>query len=358
MHHRWKLLALLGCLVVSGCKPQVEPPARPAGRPPLVVDVVRIEPRPLRDTLSATGSLLAREEVSLEAERAGVVREIRFEEGRPVEVGQVLVVLDDSELAAQLERARAQLELATAIELRDRELLASGGLVSQLEYDRSLASLNIARAEIALIEAQLAKTRMVAPFDGVAGLRRVSVGAFLTPGTPVLSVRDVSSLRLDFTLPERYRRHLEPGQSVEFRVDGDSGRFPATIFAIEPGVDEITRSIRVRALAPNDAGRLMPGAFAQVEVPIADIPEAILIPPIALIPGLKQQSVFVHRNGEVEARLVETGLRTADAVQILSGLEAGEEVVASGILELRPGMRVRARLVGAGAEGAKLEASW
>lgn len=350
MHRPWTLLVALVCGLVGGCHRSAGPEARPATRSPFVVEVVRIEPRLLRDTLSATGSLLAREEVDLVAERAGMVREIRFEEGRSVRVGEVLVLLDDAELSAQLQRARARLELAMAIEVRDRDLLEGGGLVSQVEYDRSLADLNVARAEVALIEAQLAKTRIVAPFDGVAGLREISVGAFLTPGTRVASLRDLRSLRLDFTLPERYRRHIEPGQAVTFRVAGEPGPFPATIFAIEPGVDARTRSLQVRAMAPNDKARLMPGAFAQVDVPIAEIAEAILIPAIALIPGLKQQTVYVHREGEIESRTVETGLRTADAVQIVSGLAVGEEVVTSGILEVRPGMRVRTRPPG-GATG-------
>lgn len=347
MRGRWFSLlppGLLGVWLVTGCHQAAGPTSAPPANPPLVVEVTQVRPQPLRDTLSATGSLLAREWVSLQAERAGVIRGIHFEEGQPVRSGQLLVAIDDSELRAQFKRARAQLDLATAIERRDRQLLETGGLVSQIEYDRSLASLNIAGAEVALIEAQLAKTRIVAPFDGIAGLRQVSPGAYLTPGAPVASLRDISSLRLDFSLPERYRNYIRTGQNVTFRIAGEPDTFQATLLAIEPSVDLNTRSLQIRAIAPNEGQRLLPGSFAQVEVPIAEIPDALLIPPIALIPGLEQQTVFVHRDGQVEARLVETGLRTADAVQILAGLQPGDEVAVTGILQLRHGQRVQARL--------------
>jgi membrane fusion protein, multidrug efflux system len=340
----WLLLALTAGLVTS-CREAPQAPARPAGGGVFVVDVVTLEPRPFRETLSATGTLLARESVWLQAERAGVVREIRFEEGATMRAGEELVVMDDSELRAQLARAEAQLELASAVEARDRELFRAGLMISEAEYERTRANLDVARAEKKLIEAQLAKTRIVAPFDGVTGLRQVSVGTYLTPGTTICTFQDLSSLRLDFSLPERYSEYLRTGQEVSFRIAGRQERFQAEITAIEPGIEVATRSLRVRAVTSNEDGRLLPGSFAEVEVVLDEVQDAILIPAIALIPGLQRQTVFLHRDGRVEEQRVQVGLRLADAVQVTEGLEPGDELVTTGILQLRPGMAVQVRRV-------------
>jgi membrane fusion protein, multidrug efflux system len=310
---------------------------------PFVVDIITVEPEPFQEELFATGTLLARESVILQAERAGVVREIRFTEGKPVSAGEVLLVLDDSELQAQLARAQAQLELSIATENRQRALHQTDALISEAEYEQAQANLNIARAETELIKAQLAKTRIVAPFDGIAGLRQVSVGAYLTPGTPVASFQDISSLRLDFSLPERYLDYLRSGQGATFRIVGRADIFEAEITAIEPAIDVVTRSLQIRAVATNKGQQLLPGSFAEIQVVLDQIPEAILIPPIALIPGLRQQTVYVHEGGQARERKVQTGLRLADAVQVLEGLAPGDELITSGILQLRPGMKVQVK---------------
>jgi membrane fusion protein (multidrug efflux system) len=177
----------------------------------------------------------------------------------------------------------------------------------------------------------------------MTGLRLVSPGAYLVTGTAIASLQDIASLKLDFTLPERYQPLLKTGQKVTFRVAGRLEAFAATITAIEPAVDIQTRSLQLRATAPNPERGLLPGAFAEVEVALDEIPEAILIPPIALVPGLKQQTVFLHRNGTVEERKVQVGLRTAGAVQVLDGLKAGDELITSGILQLRAGMKVQVK---------------
>ncbi len=341
MTRGWQFAGIL-LLALAGCGEQKQLAARPAGSP-YVVEVITVTPQPFRETLFATGSLLAKESVELPAQRAGVVKEIRFEEGQPVEAGAVLVVLDDAELQAQLRRAEAQLEIASISEKRNRQLLEAGTLVTAAEYDASRAGLDVARAEVELIRAQVERTRIVAPFAGIAGLRRVSVGAYLTPGTPVAGLQDVSELKLDFALPERYLPYLRVGQPVTFHVAGHSAALPATIYAIEPQIEVSSRSLQVRALAPNAKPRLFPGSFAEVRVALDDIPDAILIPPIALVPGLKEQRVYVHKAGKVEVRTVRVGLRTANSLQIVEGLSAGDDVIVTGILQLRPGMTVQAR---------------
>lgn len=157
------------------------------------------------------------------------------------------------------------------------------------------------------------------------------------------TLQDVSALKLDFTLPERYLPYLRQAKQVQYQVAGHSDALPATIYAIEPTVNVATRSLQVRALAPNDDLRLLPGSFAEVRVALDEIPNAILIPPIALVPGLKEQRVYLHRDGKVEAREVRIGLRTAEALQIMEGLQPGDELVVTGILQLRDGLPVEAR---------------
>jgi len=333
---------LLGVFLLAGCGKPNEHAARPAAAA-FVVDVVTIKPAVFQETLFATGTLLAKESVELPAQRAGVVKEVRFDEGQPVKAGDVLVVIDDTELQAQLKRAEAQLELAATVEKRNRQLLTNGALVTEAAYDESRANLDVARAELELIRAQIAKTKIIAPFAGVAGLRRVSVGAYLTLGTPVATLQDLSALKLDFTLPERYLPYLRSSKQVQYQVAGHNGALPATIYAIEPLVDVATRSLQVRALAPNDEHGLLPGSFAEVRVALDEIPEAILIPPIALVPGLKEQRVFLHQAGKVVAREVRVGLRTAQALQIVDGLKPGDELIVTGILQLRAGMPVQVR---------------
>jgi membrane fusion protein (multidrug efflux system) len=336
------LLAAAALCVVTGCRQGARGASKRAVSAAFVVDVVPIEARSFRETLPATGSLMPREMVQLQSERAGTVREIRFEEGQPAKAGDILVVIDDSELRAQLDRAEATLKLGEVTHARQQTLLETRG-VSQAEFEQSFANLEIGKAEVALIQSQLAKTRIRAPFDGVAGLRRVSLGTYLTPGTTICSFQDINALKIDFTLPERCAPCLKRGQKIIFRIAGRAEKFEATIAAIEPSVDVQTRSLLVRAEVPNEEQRLLAGSFAEVEVTLDEIKEAILIPPIALIPGLKQQTVFVYRDGHAEERKVQPGLRTADAVQIIEGLTPGDQLITSGVLQLRPGMKVEVK---------------
>jgi membrane fusion protein (multidrug efflux system) len=309
-----------------------------------VVDVIEVRAAPLTDRLSTTGTLLPREAVTLQAEISGIVREVTFEEAQPVEAGTPLVLIDDSELQAQRASAAAELELRRALERRQRELLEAKA-ISEVEYEESLATLHIAEAGLRRVEALLAKTRIVAPFAGVPGLRQVSPGAYLTPGTTITQFRDVSALKLDFSVPERYLPFLRTGTRVQFRVAGHSDPFEATLTAIDPGIDRATRSALLRAELPNPGARLLPGAFAEVDVALREIPDAILVPAIALIPGLKTQLVYVAIDGRAREREVSVGLRTAEGVQVTEGLRPGDLLITSGVLQLRDGLEVETRRI-------------
>lgn len=309
----------------------------------LTVDLHRVEPKPLTERLRTTGTLRANEEVDLVSEISGTVVEIGFDEGSRVAAGDLLVKIDDSELVAERERAVHRVELAERAEARQRQLLEDG-VISSETYDVAQGELNVLRAELRLIEAQLAKTEIRAPFGGVVGLRSVSLGSYLSPQTRIASLNDVDPVKLDFTVPEEHAGVLEPGDEVSFRVKNADGAFEGVIYAVEPAVDAASRSLRMRARCGNPEGVLVPGAFANVEIVLRFEPEALTVPSIALVPELGGAKVFVYADGVAEARQVTTGIRTDEAVQITSGIEVGDLVITTGLLQLRSGMEVSASL--------------
>jgi membrane fusion protein (multidrug efflux system) len=308
-----------------------------AGGPAVTAMVVATER--LADRVTSVGTILPNEEVDIRSEVAGRVASIKFDEGARVEKGQLLVEINDSELRAQLARAESRLAIARDEANRQKQLFDQT-LTSEREYTNAVNEADVASAEVALIRAQLAKTEIRAPFAGVLGLREVSEGSYVSPAALITTLRDVSTMKIDFTVPERYASHVAPGDRVEFRIQGSPRVFTASVFALEGGIDETTRTLRVRARAPNPDGSLVPGAFADVTVPLVER-ETLTIPAYALIPQLKGHSVFVYSGGLAESRSVEIGTRTDERVEIISGLAPGDTVITSAILQLKPGAPVR-----------------
>ncbi len=188
----------------------------------------------------------------------------------------------------------------------------------------------------------MARRRVVAPFGGVVGLREVSVGAYLSPGDRVATLRVTSPLRLEFTVPERYLGKIREGDMVSFRVPGQELEFGATVLATEPAVDPVTRAFTVRARVGNPDDVLRPGAFAEVQLVLDAVDDALLIPTASVVTGADSTKVFVFSDGIAVSRMVTTGVRTADRIQITSGLSAGDVVLTSGLDEVREGQAVRA----------------
>lgn len=298
-------------------------------------------PRVLAEKITATGVILADEGVDLTAETSGRITALNIEEGARVSKGTLLVKINDIDLRAELGRAEHLAQLARLQADRQKQLLASQG-VSQEAYDVAQNELRVREADIALIKARIEKTEVRAPFDGTIGLRHVSPGGYLTPGDRIATLQSTATLKIDFSVPERYMDRLSTGADVSIRVTGLADAFTGNIYAIEPRIDESTRTLRLRARADNPQGRVIPGAFATVEIALRDIPDAILIPAGAIIPGLNEKSVFVIEDGKARPRKVETGLRLASEILVLSGIQAGDTVITSGQLQLRPGMAVTA----------------
>lgn len=312
------------------------PPASPKA---LKVSAFVLRPTVLVETLTATGTLRADESVDLQAEIAGKIVAINFQEGARVRQGELLLKINDAELAAALQRAVARRDLARGREQRLRQLLRNGG-VNQQEYDTVLGELNVQEAEVRLIEAQLAKTEIRAPFDGIVGLRFVSEGSYVSPATRIATLQNLAHMKLDFSLPEKHLARIGLGLSVLFKVAGCEQPFTGEVYAIEPRVDVATRTALLRAVCRNPDARLLPGAFASVEFALAEVPDALLVPPVAVVPGLTEKNVFVARDGHAVRRAVEIGARTATNVHILAGLQPDDVVITSGIQSLRPGLAV------------------
>lgn len=316
-------------------------------RPPLV-RISTVESSLFQETIFANGTLRANEAVDLRAEISAMVTGIFFEDGAMVPEGELLVKLDDRELKAEKRTLERRLQFARLEEERQRTLLEDGG-TTEAAFDEALFERELVETQLELVKARLDKTEIKAPFDGLLGLRRVSRGDLVDPGTSIVSVRQIHPLKLDFPVPERFLPRVSIGMPVSIAAAG--GReFDGEVVALEPQIDEETRMISLRALVDNEDGRLLPGGFVSVELILDEIEDALMISSTALIPGLGKNLVYVVADGKVEAREVETGFRTRDQVQIVEGLRAGEKIVVQGVQGVRAGQEVRTEEVGGAVE--------
>jgi membrane fusion protein (multidrug efflux system) len=306
----------------------------------LTVSGLVLKARPFTEIITASGTLRAAEAIELQTEVNGKIVSLNFQEGQRVVEGQILVKIDDSTQQASLRRSQARRALATLREQRLARLVEEGG-VSQLEFDEAQGELAVIDAEIEVLRADIAKTEIRAPFDGVAGLRFVSVGAYVNPTVRIATLQRLSSMKVDFSVPERYAPFVNPGTPVGFTVAGSSNRYVGEVVAVEPRVEIATRSILLRAVCSNPDLKLIPGLFARMELPISQSEAALLVPAISVLVGLEERFVFVARDGKAERVQVRTGARTANEVQIVEGLAPGDVVLTSGVQQLRNGLPVQ-----------------
>lgn len=331
--------------------------AAPAGssRAP-TVEAARVEVARLTDDAQAVGSLRSRQSVMLRPEVSGRVTRINFRDGDRVRRGQLLVQLDDQLPLAQVEQARAELSIAHANHKRNQELVGQG-FISQRQVDESAANLQVAQAKLALAEATAARLKIVAPFDGVAGIRTVSVGDYLKDGADIVNIEDLDALFVDFRLPERFQGKLQPGQPALVQIDALPGqRWTAVVQAIDPLVDANGRSIGIRGCIDNRQLALRPGMFARVTAVFGERDRALVVPEEAIVPQGNRMFVYRLADGPDQdsraARRVEVtvGLRRPGQVEIVQGLQPGDVVVTAGQQRIqRDGMAVR--MVDAGATG-------
>jgi membrane fusion protein (multidrug efflux system) len=311
----------------------------PPAMPSVAVEAIRVATRRLDEEVMLTGELRAAESVDLRAETAGRTIAVDFDEGQFVRAGHLMVKINDAELVAERKRTALRRDLAAQREQRLGKLVAEG-TISQDLYDEAANQLAVFEAELELFAARIAETEVRAPFDGVVGLRAISVGSYLTPQTTITTIQALDPIKIDVTAAERYAGRIRRGDTLRFTVAGFDTTFEAQVYAVEPRIDSATRTIQVRARAANPGHRLLPGSFAKVRLTLGAQNEALMVPSIALVPGVAATTVFVVENGKAAERVVSTGTRTASDVEILTGLSAGDQVIVSGIQSVRAGTPV------------------
>ncbi len=306
---------------------------------PIPVKARRIQPQELKDYITVSGSTMPAEEVMVSSEVPGKVKKILFREGDYVKVGVPLIHLDDDELQAERNRLQVQMKLNEKIAERFKGLYEKEG-VSLQEYEVAQAEFEKAQADLALVDAQLEKRIVLSPFSGRLGLRLISEGSYLAPGTPIVNLVSSNPIKIEFSVPEKYSRSLKRGSTVEFQVDGLGGSRTATIEATDPTIDPDTRTFRLKASAPNPNGEILAGAFANVRVNLQNYDATIMVPTEAIVPELGGKKVFVYRNGKAESISVTTGIRQESSIQVIEGLESGDTVITTGVLQIRAGADV------------------
>ena len=310
------------------------------GKKVLEVSARIISPRLLTDEIPVIGRLVPDEEVQLSFETSGKITDIYFQEGSSVKKGTLLAKVNDAQLQAQLARLEAQVPLAEERVYRQSTLLQRDAVSKEaLEIVKTeLATLN---ADIEKTKAQIEQTELRAPFDGVIGLRQVSVGSYASPSTVVAKLTSVTPIKIEFSVPERYASEVKRGTNLEFTVEGKLEAFKAQVYATEASLDAETHTLLVRALYPNANGELLSGQYAGIRLKQKEVADAIAIPSEAIVPEMGKNKVFVCRNGKAEPVDVVTGIRTDSEIQIVSGLEFGDTILTSGTLQLRKGSAVK-----------------
>lgn len=294
----------------------------------------------ISEEVSAVGSLLANESVMIRPERDGRITAIHFTEGQLVRKGERLVSLDTAEIQAQLAAATSDLTLNRS-RLRRAEDLHAKKFISAQALDDAREALNQSIARQAEIQARLDKSTIIAPFEGVAGLRQVSPGAYVKAGQDIARLEGIGTLKLDFRLPELYLGRIKTKQNLLARVDAYAGEtFNGEIYAIEPAVDEQTRTVLLRARVPNPGVRLKPGMFARVVLVLETRENALIVPEQALVPQGQDRYVYRLTGGKASLTKIEMGLRRPGEVEIRKGLAAGDTIVVDGQLRLRDGAPV------------------
>jgi membrane fusion protein (multidrug efflux system) len=299
-----------------------------------------VKPQQIQDKLEVSGTLLPEEETVLMPEVSGQVVLLYIPEGAHVERGTLLVKLSEGDLSARRAKLESQLKLAEATAARQKDLVALNG-ISQLEYEQTLAEVAGYKADLDAVDADIAKTYIRAPYSGIIGLKKISEGAFVSPGTPLTTIRSDKELKIDFSVPESYASQIDKQTSVEFMVDGDSTKYSATVLATEQSIETGSRNLQVRARVNSTDKKLVPGASATVKLGFALHANALLVPSEAVIPQARYKNIIVSKNGKAEFAKVQTGIRTPSSVEIISGLKAGDTIVTTGIQFIRPGSTLK-----------------
>jgi membrane fusion protein (multidrug efflux system) len=333
-------------LIVQGCgstEKEKTLPGKNSNRgnsPALQVEGYVVKPFTLNQNLEVPGSLLPFEETEIHPEVAGKIVMLSITEGSFVTRGTLLARIFDGDLRAQVQKLNVQLQVAEKTQERQSQLLKIGG-ISQQDYDLSALNVISIRSDIHVLEADITKTYIRAPFTGKIGFKNISIGAYVTPTTIVTTIRQVNKLKLEFAVPEKYNTNVVNGKYVNFTVEGAPKKYSARVIATESSITPENRSLKVRAQVDEVDKYVAAGAFAKVNFNMGVNNQALMVPSQAIIPGARDKKVIVSRNGLAAFQTVTTGTRDSVNVQIVSGVALGDTIVTTGILQIKPGSKIR-----------------
>jgi membrane fusion protein, multidrug efflux system len=312
--------------------------------PVVTVDVVEIKAGEVLRSIAIPGSVIPNEQVDIYSEVSGRIQRISFKEGQSVAKGSILIQVDSDILKAQKAQLLVEQDLAQKDEARKKSLYQSKGISLQ-DYEVAQSALADSKAKLDLLNVQISKATIRAPFSGKIGLRHVSEGAFISSSTLITSIVQENPVKIEFSVPEKYARNVKIGQIIQFKTDGDPKSYTGKVYAFEPRIDEGTRMMTVRASLPNPGG-LIAGSFVSISYDMGKEENAFMVPTESIVPVLKGQKIFVVRNGLVEEVPVEIGIRTPDKVQVIGNLKEGDKVLISGLLAVRAGAPVKTKTAG------------
>lgn len=336
-----RMVAALFVLALTVSAPDRAHAQQGGGGPPVPVEAAKVAIGPLGEHVTAVGTLISNESVIVRSEIAGRIKEIYFEEGKEVQKGDKLFALDDSVYQAELSEAEAKLKLAERNSARTEELFANK-IATARSRDEATSLLEIGKAAIELARVRVDKAVIKAPFDGLMGLRKVSVGDYITAGEDLVNLENINPIKVDFRVAEKFLPAVRSGQSIAIRVDAFPDRaFKGQVYAIDPKLDALGRSILIRAKVANDDEQLRPGLFARVTLTLELKPNALTIPEQAIVPRGSDQFVYKVVDGKAAQIKVQTGIRRDGKVEIVSGLSDGDVVVTAGQLKIRDGAPVK-----------------
>lgn len=342
----WKILAAILFLFISSCgskSKDADPPKKAEGNRPapniLSVEGFLVQPSVLHSSIDVAGTLLPFEETEIHPEVAGKVVMLSINEGKVVTKGTLLAKLFDIDLQAQLQKLRVQLEVAKKTQERQNDLLKIGG-ISQQDYDLSVLNVSGINADIEVLNASINKTIIRAPFNGKIGFKNISIGAYVTPLTIVTTIRQINRLKLEFSVPEKYTSKIRNGSVINFTTESSNKEYKAKIAATESGITEDNRSLKVHAIVENVDKNITAGSFAKVNFDMGDNNSAIMIPTQSIIPEARDKKVIVSKNGIAQFNVVKTGERDSAKVEILDGINIGDTVITTGLLNIKPGVKI------------------
>lgn len=325
-------------LLASSCGDSADGKQPSSGRSSMNVDGFIVSPQPFNNTVVVTAALQANEQVQLMAPMAGQVLDIYFNEGEKVTAGQSIIRLDDRAWKAQLLGLNAELDAATKDLDRKKQLLTIEGS-TQEEVDGLVSKVETLRSQIQQLEINVDLANVKAPFAGTLGLRSFSKGAYMKAGEVITVLTQLDRLKVEFSVAQEHKNSLEVGKVVRVVVTNDT--LEARIYAINPLVDANSRTISVRAILKQEsANTIMPGTFAEVLIATEFVEDALMVPTQAIVPEINDQTVFLYKNGKVERRTVQLGGRNAELVHVATGINAGDTIITTGLLQVKIGMDV------------------